>query len=253
MRHARALPLAAIAAALIAAAGLRACPASAQNLAGVFGPGVTAGDRSVESRAARATDGDGAEVWAYRVHYQRAVSEAHRGRVVAQTTNSADGELDLRFLQGEWQWQFLEGASGWASALRLDGALDLTGDEPDRVGLNWTNQVRLSRAWSARLLGLTLLQVGDGSADEVAFSARGSLMRSLGGRASAGVEMFSTLGDSRAFGRFDDQNHQIGPAVSAKLGWGWETFAGVLFGASETASDVDARLWFTRALTFPGR
>jgi len=223
--------------------------AAAQNVGGVFGPVVKEGDRSFQYRAGFSPGQDGGpDRFVHRVHYQQAINESLRWRVVAQGSDLEDGNLEGNFLVGELHWQFLDQKTdGWSSALRLDGRLTEGDDGASLIGLNWTSQVPLSEDWS--FIGVILLaeELGDRARDGTFVQTRASLTHTLSGGNKIGVEMFSVHGDIGDLQDLDEQNLTVGPTFSTKLSEDWSLFAGMQFGLTDPARDTDFRLWFGRS------
>ncbi len=218
-------------------------PATAQTLGGVFGPTVDPTDRSAQYRSALDPEGDGS--WAHRLHVQQSLNDSVRLRGVVQGSDDARGDLAFDHIQGELLWQVVERTpGGWSSALRFDVRLRDGGD-PNRLGVNWTNQWDFANGWRVRGLALVSREVGDGADDGFGLGTRASLTRGVGNGVRAGVEMFNGYGNSDDLPDVEDQNHRLGPVVSGSLG-GWGLQAGVLFGLTDGASDEDLRVWIGR-------
>lgn len=223
--------------------------AFAQNVGGVFGPVVKEGDRSAQYRAGfSAGQNGGPDRFVHRIHYQHAVSNRLRWRVVAQGSDLETGDLEGNFVVGELHWQFLDAKeSGWSSALRLDGRLSEGDDGAHLIGLNWTSQVPLSEDWSFIGVVLVAEELGDRARDGTFVQTRASLTHTLKGGNKLGVEMFNVHGDIGDLQDLDQQNLTIGPTFSTKLNQDWSLFAGVQFGLTDPARDTDMRLWLGRS------
>lgn len=224
----------------------------AQTISGVHGPSVRADDRSVMYRVAFTPEEDGREAdTAHRLHYQHAVNDSHRWRVLFNASDNGNGLLDPDSLQAEWLWQFIEKTETnqlWQSGLRFDYRHYLRDGRADRLRLNWTNQWDLANGWRVRALSQNWVEVGDGSRDGVWMEVRGSLTRKVSDNVRLGVESFNGLGNLDDVPDFDDQNHRLGPVISVSHGNGWSTQTRVLFGVSDRASDADFGFWVNRAL-----
>ena len=223
--------------------------AGAQNVGGVFGPVVKEGDRSFQYRAAFSPSQDGgADRFVHRIHYQHALSDSLRWRVVAQGSDVETGDLEGNFVVGELHWQFLDAKEdGWSSAFRLDGRLSEGDDGAHLVGLNWTSQVPLTEDLS--FIGVVLLaeELGDRARDGTFAQTRASLTYTLENKNKIGVEMFNVHGDLGDLQALDEQNLTVGPTFSTKLNEDWSLFAGAQFGLTDSARDADFRLWFGRS------
>ena len=184
----------------------------------------------------------------HRIHYQQAVNENLRWRVVAQGSDLEDGNLEGNFLVGELHWQFLDQKKdGWSSAFRLDGRLSEGDDGAHLIGVNWTSQVPVTENLS--FVGVVLLaeELGDRARDGTFAQTRASLTYTLQGGNKLGVEMFNVHGDLGDLQDLDEQNLTIGPTFSTKLNSDWSLFAGVQFGLTDSSRDSDFRLWFGRS------
>jgi len=222
----------------------------AQTLGGVFGPGIQKNDRSWQLRMAYTPDETGkSDIWAGRIHYQHSYSDRLRGRFWVAFNNAETGEFELKFFQAELHWQFKKksGTSGWASGLRFDYRLTENDDGNDKLGLIWTNQWAPQGNWVGRHAVFAVIETGAQSKSGVALETRSALDYNLENGYKIGVHSFNTFGNSRSLGSFDAQNHRIGPTVSGKLNKNTMFLFGPLFGISDSARDVDVRLWIGRS------
>ncbi|MGX6646897.1 hypothetical protein ACWCOP_03010 [Maricaulaceae bacterium MS644] len=223
----------------------------AQTTGTVFGPEVDPDARELEYRVAAgfAETGEDAS-FSHRIHYQQAINDVLRWRALAAWADPAGGAFELDHVQAELLWQIVgRTPGGYSSGLRFDARLAEGDDTPHEIGVNWTNQWVFDGGWRARALVLLDRDVGPGANDDWIVETRASLYRSLDGGLSVGVESFNEFGGLEAgFGGFNNQSHQIGPALSGDLAAGVEWSAGVLFGLSESADDHDLMLRLTRPL-----
>ena len=227
---------------VVASCVVCAAPAAAQTTGGVFGPGVSAQDRSAQWRIALSPGEDGgADRWASRLHYQHGFTDSLRGRIVLQGSDIETGEFETVFAQAELQWQFKSG-SDWASALRFDARVAENDDGADQLGLNWTNQWSVAERTSLTGVVLTNVQIGNRRADGVGVELRGALAHRLDGGATIAVDSFNSFGRSVNFGRFKGDSYRLGPRVSGRMG-DIDMLAGVLFGLGGDARDTDFRVW----------
>ncbi|WP_421789256.1 hypothetical protein [Hyphobacterium sp.] len=235
-------------AASFAAFCLLASPSLAQNVSSVFGPNVDQDDHEAEFRIGAAPNSQ--DEWRYnsRLHYQRALNDSVRLRGIIQYTKPANGDLELRFIQGELLWQFLEETpGGHVSAFRFDARLAEGDNTPHQFGANWTHQWSFGEGWRLRGIALLDVDLGPGRSDGVFVGARSSLTRRLPNGLRTGVEYFGEFGNTEAgFGSFDQQEHSVGPMLSGPLNdkWGW--YAGVQIGVSDGANDQDWQFTITR-------
>ena len=220
---------------------LLAAPAAAQTTGGVFGPGVSEGDRSAQWRVAWAPGEDGRQDRiASRLHYQHAVSPRVRFRGVVQGSDVETGDFELNFVQFETQWQFSK-AKNWKSALRFDGRLVEGDDGEDQVGVDWTNQFPLGERTSLTVVGLSNIRLkGDSS---IGLETRAAIAHRLEDSPwTLALLSYDAYGRTRDFPKLEDQNHRVGPSVSRRFG-DVDFRATALFGWTEAARDVDVALW----------
>ncbi len=233
----------------LATAGLAlAAPSHAQNTSGVFSPSVRADDRSAQYRGAFTPGEDGGDArHAHRVHYQHALNDSLRWRVLAQFRDPGEGDVEYQYAQGELLWQVRERGDGvWASALRFDLRLTEGGDSPDFLRVSTTNQFDVSDTWHVRALLLATRDISDDPRDGVALETRFSLTADIGGGRRFGAETFNRLGRSDDIQPFDEQRHTVGPVLSGRLAPQWGYQVGALFGVTDTARDQDYRFWLVR-------
>ena len=223
-----------------------ALPAMAQNTSGVSGAKVSASDKGLEFRAAFVPGEDGApDRTAFRFHYQKGLADNLRLRIIASGSNRGNG-ADYDALKAEIVWQMTPDAyEAWASALRFEATLR-DGDRPEQLGVNWINEFPFERGWVARTNLIVARDVGDFAMDGVLLQTRASLGKSFGDGYSLSGLLFSNYGSSERLGRFDTQNHQLGPVLSGKTDAGWTWSVGSMFGLSEAAADTDLRFWIGR-------
>ncbi len=214
----------------------------ASNVGGVFGPGIAEGDRSFQYRAAYDPD---SSAFVQRVHYQHALNSSLRLRGVFQARKTDESDVDFDFFQGEAQWQ-LKGSDNHKHALRLDLRIRDEGRNGN-IGINWTNEFKLSPKLSARAIVLTLIDVGSEARSGVFLQTRASLSHKLNSKLRLSAELFSAYGSTTDFNSFDEQTHQIGPALSGKLANDWSFFSGVLIGATDASPDTNFRLWISKS------
>ncbi len=231
--------------AIIIAAGL-VPPAAAQNTGGVFGPGVTEGDRTVQYRIGIDPDGANDEAAiAQRIHYQQAINGDWRWRVVAQARKTNESDVDFDFIQTELAWQISPDGQDYQTGLRFDATLR-DDDRAHQLGVNWINQWKLAEGWQARALTLTSVQVGNDARDGIFAQTRFNVSKKLDSGASLGVEMFNFYGYTGDIPDFEDQRHSVGPFISTKLTEDVSIFAGALFGITDASPDNELRLWVSR-------
>ncbi|MEO0981213.1 MAG: hypothetical protein AAFX03_01010 [Pseudomonadota bacterium] len=233
----------------VACLAFAATPASAQSLSGVFSPDVRPGSKAAEYRMAFTPSDDGdPDAFAARLHYQQSVTDNLRLRGIVVGEENDDGAFAFDSVQFEAQWQFREDdIHGYDSALRFDFEVGARG-VPHEVNLNWTNQIFLGGPWFLRAIATADVEYGDDSDPGVEFGTRFGLNRRLGGGYRAEIQMFNSYGSTADFPGFDDQRHVVGPAITGPIGDSpWSFQASTLFGFSEAAADLDARLFIIRS------
>ena len=222
-------------------------PAAAlANTGTVFSPEVDAGERAAEYRGSYVPeDGASPDVYTHRLHYQHAFDDQWRARLIALQRSVDGGSFDYRYTRLELQWQYLEDQSaGWDAALRFEAQL---GDgTPDRLRLAWTGKVDVGAGWQLRANALIGRQFGDGAASGLQMETRAQATYAIGNGVRLGLEMFNGLNTTADTGSFDDQEHQLGPILKAKLGRSWSINASYLAGISDAADDGDWRLIIAR-------
>ncbi len=223
--------------------------AQAQSTGGVFGPDIRASDKTGEWRVAYAPEDDGRDdAWSSRIHYQHALSDQLRARLVLSGDDIETGSFESTFLQAELQWQFKKPSeqSNWASALRFDTRINEGDDGIDFVGLNWTSRVPLNEKLTGKFVLLTAKQIGERANDGISLETRMAADYKLNNGLSLGVHSFNGFGNTTNLGSFNDQNHRLGPTLSGKINDETSFLFGPLFGLSDRARDVDVRFWLTR-------
>jgi len=222
----------------------------AQNVGAVFGPVVNPGHQSFEYRLAYDPDAFGGESgYAHRVHYQASFNDDFMGRIILQSRKTLDASTDFDFVQGELFWQ-LAGSQDYQTGIRFDFRIRESG-RPKQVGVNWMNQFVLSDGYTARFILLTAMQFDDNAADGIALGTRASVFKDFTvgqGQLQAGLEMYSSYGNTDDLKSLSEQSHTIGPFISQKIGrQGWSYFAGALFGLTDAAADAEFRLRLTKS------
>lgn len=220
---------------------LAALPAMAQNTGGVFPPDVNEGHKSAQYRIAANLDTDR---FAQRLHYQQAINGDFMWRIVGQTRETATSDFDFDFVQAELFWQISPDENKYRTGLRFDARLR-NDDRSEQLGLNWINQWDLDGGWTARLIALTAVQIGDNSADGISLSPRAHLAKKLDNGLNVGVEYYGNLGSTDKFS-LDNNAQTAGPFVSTKLTGKTSVVAGVQLGLNDAAPDADLRLWVTQ-------
>lgn len=222
--------------------------AAAQSVSGVFGPTVNADNRELEYRLGLAQDANDDWASVSRLHYQQGLNDTFRLRGVIQFSDPGDGPAEFRFFQAELLWQTVEQTeAGYSAAFRLDARLAEGDDGAHRLGVNWVHQWVFGGGWRARAIALTSHEVGSNARDGFNLAFRTSLSRRLGNGVRLSLEQYATLGNTdRGLGRFDEQRHTIGPALSGSFSDAWGWYLSTQFGVSDAAADTDFKVRLTR-------
>lgn len=222
-------------------------PLMAANTTGVFSPEVKAGSKAFEYRFS-GTEEDGDTGWAQRFHYQQALNDAWRWRLIAAFSDPDGGDFEYKYGRLEVLWQFFEDEdAGWDSALRFEYQLADGDDEPSRARIAWAGKWNFDSGMELRANVLTGRQFGPDASDGWLLGLRSQMTWPVTSRIRLGVETFSDLNDSRNFGSWSDQEHQIGPVLKAKIGDDWKLLASWLVGANDATDDHDFRLHLIRS------
>ncbi len=218
--------------------------ARAQIMGGVSGPKVTAGEQAVEYRVAWVSETGG---FAHRLHYQHAVSDRLRFRIVA-LQNNAGGDLRFRSAAIESQYQFIKNTHGWNSAIQLQGRVPDGNDGPGRVRIAWINSIDLAQDWEIRAVLLGAREIGDNARDGIWLETRSEATYNLGRSYHLGAQLFNSYNSTANMGNFNDQSHAVGPVLKGKLGKRAGFNLSALFGLSDRAPDTNLRLFVSYAL-----
>ncbi|MEM8988030.1 MAG: hypothetical protein AAGC95_15040 [Pseudomonadota bacterium] len=226
-------------------AALIATPSAyAQNTSGVFSPTVDDGESSLQYRGGYDPDTD---AHAHRLHYQRAISDDLRWRILAQGRKRNDQDFDFDYARAELMWQLNEDGAAWRHALRFELRVR-DEDRPGDVTVHWTNHVKVTDHFSYRIIGGVSAEFGANTDDGLLLQTRARANWKTDAGPSVGVEMFNQYGSTADFADFEDQRHQIGPYTSFDIADNWSVFTGALFGVTDVASDTELRFWLERAL-----
>lgn len=219
-------------------------PAFAQNTGGIFGPIVNEGHHSAQYRITYDPD---TERYAQRLHYQHALNGELMVRVIGQARKTASSDFDPDFLKAELFWQITPDGQPWQTGLRFDASLR-DGNRSDVLGLNWTNQWRISDTVSVRAIVLTSLELGDMARDGIGLGTRAGLFYREGSGPEFAFEMFNSYGTTDDIADLEDQRHQIGPAVNLPVSNGWSIYGSALFGVTDATPDTELRIRLTKRL-----
>jgi len=213
--------------------------AKAQNTGGVFPPGFGDNHESIQYRIAYNTQTDN---FANRLHYQKSINPNFLWRILAQTRETDQSDFDFDFVQAELFWELGEISDKWRKGLRFDARLR---DEsrPGQFGLNFNNQWNLDDGWSARLLLLSNLQIGESNG--VGLAPRAQIGKKLQSGSTIGLQYFGSFGNTQDIS-IGNTGQTIGPFFSTKLVGKTSLYTGLQFGVTDVAPDTELRLWLTQ-------
>lgn len=223
-----------------------ALPALAQSTSAVPSPDIDADERSVEYRAAYGHfDDGGADGFAHRIHYQQSLGEDWRVRVILQQGKRGGAPLKTQAVGVQFFTQFVESETtgGWGSGFRFDGFIPVEDGRPGRARVLWLNSFDIGRELQLRSNVVLGREFGDNAQEGVSLEFREEATWRLSDDLRLGALAFHNLNTTTRFGSFDEQRHQIGPALRWKATKALRIDASVLFGVSGAATDADFRLF----------
>jgi len=227
---------------------LSAAAVRANNTTTVFSPEVKAGSSAFEYRFSFVPEDGVGDSFAHRFHYQRAINDTFRWRLIGLIGDSGPDQLEYRYARFELQHQFIESEDwGWDSAFRYELQIADGDDEPSRARLAWTSKWNWDSGWEARFNLLTGRQFGPYASEGWLLETRAQVTYPIAENWRLGVEMFNDFNDSDDFGGYSEQEHTIGPVLKGSIGDDWKVLAGVVFGVSSSADDSDFRLILTKS------
>lgn len=225
--------------------------ANAQNISGVSGAEVKAGDNSFEYRAGFSPENDGREEsFAHRLHFQHAFDDSWRARLIVFQGKKGAQPLKTQSVGIEILHQFIEReeSGNWDSGIRIDGLIPVEDGRPGRARIAWLNTVHFKSGWQARGNIYFNHAFGDRAPDGISIETREELTYKLPSGIRVGAQMFNYYNTTAHFGSFNEQRHQVGPIIKGKIGEHAKYELGALFGVSRAASDADIRLFISYAL-----
>ena len=216
----------------------------AQNVSGVFGPTVNADDHNAQYRLT--VDPENDVQWAQRFHYERALSDNFRPRVLLATRETNSSEVDIDYIRIEAVWQITPDENSHQIGARFEGRVRFDGAEEIRANL--INQWDLGDGWRARAILLNTLQVADKTNDNLQFSSRFGLSRKMPQGYRIGVHGFFDLGDTGGLDILNDQStSEAGPFISFNISDKTDLYIGTLHGLTEASRDTQLRLMIGQA------
>ncbi|MFC3121047.1 hypothetical protein [Agaribacter flavus] len=192
----------------------------AASVGGVHGPNVNPKDKTLELRSslAQADNAEQDNAWTHRLHYQQALNDNLRARIVLQYRDVNNFEYDS--LRAELLYNFKKRAPNgyWSSAVRFD-VRTRRSNLPEDYFVTWTNQWDFKDGWRTRGLVIFSRQFNsDAASSRTAFETRASISKGLANGMRVGLDFFDTFGEFGEFGNFNDQRHLVGPKLVGKIG-----------------------------------
>lgn len=226
---------------------LTSVPAYAQNVTGVFSPTVDADDHAFEYRIAGVLDAPGDDfLWAQRFHYERAISDNFRPRLVVATKETGSSEVKLDFIRAEAVWQLTTDDKSHQMGLRFEARYREEG--PEEIRANFINQWALPNNWRARAILMNTLQVAQTTNNELQFQGRFELSRKLPEQGvRLGLHSYVELGDTGGLRAFKGDEAEIGPFVEFDLTDQVAVYVGTLHGLTKASDDNQLRIFIERA------
>ncbi len=218
------------------------------SVGGVHGPSVREGDKTLEFRSAlaQADNNSQDDVWTHRAHYQHALNNELRARIVLQYRDVNDFEYDSLRAELLYNFKKKDPNGYWSSAVRFDVRTN-RGDRPEDYFVNWTNQWDFADGWRARGLIILSRQFNGGDASSrTSFETRASISKGLKNGLRVGLDFFDTYGEFGEFGSFNDQRHLLGPKIVGKLG-DFNFQARYLAGITSRTRDHNLSLFVSRS------
>lgn len=191
--------------------------------------------------------GEGGEddAFALRLHYQQALNDALRWRLITQFRGTGD-DYEYDYVRAELLWYLTpKSESNWDTALRFD-IRARKGDRPEKFAINWVNQWMLTPRWQLRGLVIPGWDFGGDAKSGTKLETRASLLYAMDSGSKLGVEMFNNFGLVSETGSWEEQDHQLGPVLSGKLA-GFKYQLGYLAGISKSADDHNLRFWLSKS------
>ena len=213
------------------------------NTTTVFSPDVKEDTSALEYRSSYVpSDGDERSAFAHRLHYQRAINDTWRWRLIGQQNRRGDDTLEYSYSRLEVQQQYREDeVHGYDAAFRYELQISDSSNRPDRVRFAWTGRRDFDPGWQLRSNVLLGREFGEASGSGLLVEARFQVTYPVFADSKLGIESFSDLNRTTDWGSFDDQEHQLGPIFKTGLG-PLKINAGYLWGFSDAAPDDNFRL-----------
>ena len=210
----------------------------------VSGPGVTAGETSVEVRGGYSLDDERAGLdnrWQFREHVDHGFNDLYALRIIAAQNDRRGEDFEHSSISVENRFQiFNEAQDGFDGGFRISYGHN-KGSTADNVGLNLIGQKKLMNSWTTRHNITLSHEVGSDADDGLSLGLRHQTMKTIAfeplSAASIGIEMFNDFGNLSNQSGYSDQDHQIGPVFKGKFDNGISFETGYRLGVSRAARD----------------
>lgn len=237
---------------IMLSAGLLAWPQDAHAVKRVYLPYVEKGELEIEHKGQYRWDDDedidGAQAYLFSVGYN--FTDVWFSEVGVELAKARHHDTKAEVIEWENRFQISETGAWWAdTGLLLEYEFALHGDDPDKIEgkLLFAKEVdvflhALNVTLESELGGTELNDEGAEVDQEhdleggFSWSSRYRLRQEF----EPGVEYHADFGSLEHGEDFEEQKHQVGPVVYGKIG-PVKYDAGVLFGVSDAAADVELK------------
>nr|WP_136250424.1 hypothetical protein [Ningiella ruwaisensis] len=189
------------------------------NNGGVHGPMVKANSSQFDWRYTYVSSEEPgtSDIQASRLHYQQSLNERFQVRLVGQYRQQPDWEYDSAKIELLYNFNKFNEQDNYASAIRFD-MRTRKGSRPDDIAVHWTNQLNLDAKNYIRAIVLFGKNLSGEQSKNWRIGTRFSYYRRPNANYQLGIELFDQYGEVSNIAAYDDQRHQLGPAVMAKFG-----------------------------------
>lgn len=219
-------------------AALGSGPAQASKT--VTSPGVSAGEVSVQSKSEYTVDDDDARdgAWKEKITLGYGINSYWGTEIEANIQKSGAPGAESEVSNIDWKNKLRLSSQddiGLDTAVRFSYAHNTTGD-PDSVELRLI-AARTDGNFHHRANISVSTEIGGGANDIVEWDVSWSTRHRAHKHFQPGFEIYSAFGEIGDEGKFDEQDHRIGPAFYGSIGNGFSYDVGYLFGVSDAAPD----------------
>ena len=162
------------------------------------------------------------DLWAQRVHFQQALNSQLRYRAVLQIRQQGpntdrEWKYDAAKIELLYNFNKFGEQDNFASAIRFD-LRTRRGSRPEDFAVQWTNQLNLDAKNYVRAILLVGKNLSGNVSRGLRVGTRFAYYHRLNATYNIGLELFDQYGEISNIAAYDEQTHQIGPAVMAKFG-----------------------------------